>query len=314
MRFADHPRHVVFGCAVAMLAAMSLAGNAVAKPAPSRRTAPVTRSTVTRRTAADTRGPAPVTRGSGYVALGDSVTFGYQEPQVFPAPDYGDARTFLGYPEQLGAELHLKVTNLACPGETSASLINTGAPSLGCENGYRKAYPLHVRYTGSQLAYAVSFLRAHRNVRLVSLMIGANDGFLCQATTSDHCASPSERSALSAKISHNVRTILSAIRHRARYRGQIAIVNYYSLDYASASINAVSLLINTAQDSAARPFHVEFANGYGTFRAASMRFGDDPCLAGLLTQLGSPGDCGIHPSYAGQALLAAALAKAIRLT
>jgi hypothetical protein len=43
------------------------------------------------------------------------------------------------------------------------------------------------------------------------------------------------------------------------------------------------------------------------------RFGGNTCGAGLLTQLGKPGDCGIHPSYAGQALLAQALEKAIRL-
>jgi hypothetical protein len=131
--------------------------------------------------------------------------------------------------------------------------------------------------------------------------------------TSDHCASPSEQAALSAKISGNVRTILSAVRRRAHYRGQLAIVNYYSLDYASAAINAVSQLINSAMDSGARPFHVEFADGFGAFQAASSGSGDDPCLAGLLTQTGPPGTCGIHPSYAGQALLAAALTTAIRL-
>src|SRR5690242_15271096 len=66
----------------------------------------------------------PVTRGSTYLALGDSVTFGFQEAQVVPAPDYAHASTFPGYPEQLGAALSLKVANAACPGETSASLVN----------------------------------------------------------------------------------------------------------------------------------------------------------------------------------------------
>jgi hypothetical protein len=36
------------------------------------------------------------------------------------------------------------------------------------------------------------------------------------------------------------------------------------------------------------------------------------CKAGLLTQL-STGSCGVHPSYAGQALLAQALIKGVRL-
>lgn len=75
--------------------------------------------------------PAPkVTSGSRYLALGDSVTFGYQESPVVPTPNYHVASNFLGYPEMLGAELRLKVANAACPGETSSSFINTSAQSL----------------------------------------------------------------------------------------------------------------------------------------------------------------------------------------
>ncbi len=173
--------------------------------------------------------------------------------------------------------------------------------------------PLHVRYTGSQLAFAVSFLRGHPGVKLVSLMIGANDLFICQASTSDHCTSASEQNAVFAAISRNVRTILSAVRHRARYRGQLAIVNYFSLNYTSAFINNASLGLNQALDSAAQPFHVEIADGFGEFKSAAVRSGANPCTAGLLTQLGTPGKCGVHPSYAGQALLAKALLSAIRL-
>jgi lysophospholipase L1-like esterase len=256
---------------------------------------------------------SPVTAGSAYLALGDSVTFGYQEPTVVPAPDYMDAASFHGYPEQLGAELHVKVTNAACPGETSASLINPAAPNEGCEGAYRKMFPLHVHYTGSQLSFALGFLRRHRNVRLVSLMIGANDAFLCQGSTPDHCTSPSELRGLQAEISHNVGTILSSIRNKAHYRGQIAIVNYYSLNYASPATNAQSILLNTTVDKAAKPFHVEIADGYGEFKLASMRFGNQPCLAGLITELdATAGSCGIHPSFAGQTLLAAAVANAIK--
>jgi lysophospholipase L1-like esterase len=257
---------------------------------------------------------SPLTRGSEYLALGDSVTFGYQEPTTVPAPNYHDAASFLGYPEQIAKQLHVKVTNLACPGETSGSLINVHNPSLACENSYREDFPLHVRYSGSQLSTAVSFLRHHSGVRLVSLMIGANDYFLCEATTSDKCAAPVEVKAVLAGISRNVRAILTAIRGQAHYTGQVAIVNYYSLNYASAADDAQSLALNQAQDAAAKPFHVVYANGYAEFQAASVKYGNQPCLAGLITQLDSTvGDCGIHPTYSGQALLAAALLQAIRL-
>lgn len=276
----------------------ALAGSAAAKPKPRN---------------------LPVVPGSQYLALGDSVTFGYMEAQVTPAPNYHDAASFPGYPEQLGAALHLRVANAACPGETSSSLVNVNGPSNGCENNpahtsanYRTFYPLHVSYRGSQLAYAVSYLKSHHDVRLVSLMIGANDFFVCEETTSDSCASTSERSAVSRTVTKNVHTILSAIRSRAHYRGQILIVNYYSLDYASGATNAESQLLNRAQDAAARRFGVKIADGYGEFERAALHSGSNTCTAGLLTQLGG-GSCGVHPSYAGQALLAQAVAKAIKL-
>ena len=261
----------------------------------------------------------PVTPRSGYLALGDSVTFGYEEQQVVPTPDYADASSFLGYPELLGSELHLTVANAACSGETSSSLINASAQSNGCENapgggtGYRTMFPLHVKYSGSQLDYAVSYLKTHKNVRLVSLMIGANDFFLCQETTADKCASPSEELAVGASVSKNVKTILSAIRNKAHYGGQIAIVNYYSLDYSSTADNTESALLNSTQDTAAKPFHVIIADGFGELEAASAHSGGNTCTAGLLTQL-STGGCGIHPSYAGQSLLAQALEKAIKIS
>jgi lysophospholipase L1-like esterase len=264
--------------------------------------------------------PAAVSPGSRYLALGDSVTFGYEEPQVVPAPNYHDAASFLGYPELLRAELHLRVANAACSGETSSSLINASAQSNGCENrptqptvGYRTLYPLHVSYKGSQLAYALRYLHTHGDVRLVSLMIGANDYFVCVETTKDSCSSASEQKAVLATVAKNIGTILSAIRHKAHYHGQLAMVNYYSLDYASAADNAFSTALNKTADAAAKPFHVVIANGFGELEAASVHSGGNTCTAGLLTQLGSTGKCGIHPSYAGQALLAEALEKVIRL-
>jgi lysophospholipase L1-like esterase len=259
----------------------------------------------------------PVVAGSGYLALGDSVTFGYREPDTTPPPDYLVASDFVGYPEDVGAALGLKVTNAACAGETSGSLINVHARSNGCEHtasggaGYRSVFPLHVKYSGSQLAFAVKFLKSHPDTRLVSLMIGANDAFICEATTKDECVS--EFPALLASIEKNVATILRAVRSDAGYKGQIVILNYYSTDYTSAVGDAASQALDAAQDSAAKPFGVEIANGYGAFRLASTHSGDKPCTAGLLTQLtgAATGTCGVHPSVAGQAVLALAVEEAI---
>jgi lysophospholipase L1-like esterase len=259
----------------------------------------------------------PITKGSTYLALGDSVTFGYQEPTVLPAPNYQDAASLVGYPELLGSVLHMNVVNAACPGETSSSLIDNTAQSNGCENtpgkgnvGYRTLYPLHASYSGSQLAFAVSYLKKHKNVRLVSLMIGSNDGLICQETTADQCASIVEQAAVLETVAKNVHTIVSAIRKQGHYNGQLAIVNYYS---PLASDNATVPLLNGAIDSAAKPFHVEVADGFGAFETAAAHSGSNVCTAGLLTQLvNAPTPCGIHPSYAGASLLALALEKVVR--
>jgi lysophospholipase L1-like esterase len=289
---------LVLSCALGLVAATS--GQALAKKHKAKPKGP----TITTRT--------PVSKGSTYLALGDSVTFGYEEAQVVPAPNRPDASSFLGFPELLGSELHLNVVNAACPGETSASLIDASAQSNGCENTavpdapvYRAMWPLHVNYSGSQLEFAVGYLKKHHNVRLVSLMIGGNDAFVCQETNADHCASLSEQSALIAAVDNNVHTILSAIRNKAHYRGQLAIVNYYSIDYSNASLTAQAGLLNQSVDGAAAPFHVEVADGFGELQAGAAHSGGNTCTAGLLTQLtGASTPCGIHPSYAGQSLLA----------
>ena len=260
--------------------------------------------------------PAPVTAGSRYLALGDSVAFGYREATNPPAPNYFDAASFVGYPENIGAELGLQVTNATCPGETSASLINDKAQSYACETnydrtgpGYRTYYPLHVKYQTSQLRFAVHFLMRHPDTRLVSLAIGANDGFLCQATTSDNCAS--EIGGVLAKVKTNVGTILSRLRNVAGYTGQIVIVNYYSTNYGDPTANASSLGLNQAMDAAAAPYDATIADGYGAFEKAAAQYGGDSCKAGLLTVL-TGGGCGVHPSVAGQEVLAGAVERVIQ--
>jgi lysophospholipase L1-like esterase len=265
-------------------------------------------------TAGATTATPPVVAGSGYLALGDSVTFGYREANTKPAPDYKVASTMVGYPEDVGLALGLHVANAACPGETSASLIRTSARSNGCLRlpngapGYRKLFPLHVSYAGSQLQYAVSYLKTHPGVRLVSLMIGANDGLLCEETTKDKCQK--ELPAVLKKTAAHVALILDTVRSKARYSGQIVIVNYYSLDYTSFVDNLESQALNQAVDTAAKPFGVKVANGYQAFRAASAHSGRNPCKAGLLTQL-TNGTCGIHPSTAGQDVLALAVERVL---
>jgi lysophospholipase L1-like esterase len=251
-----------------------------------------------------------------YLALGDSVAFGYVPPQAVPAPNYLVAHSFFGYPEDLAQQLDLRVSNASCPGETTASLLFAGAQSNGCENspgspvGYSTLYPLHVQYQGTQIDYALHYLAAHEHTRLITIDIGANDAFLCQETTADHCTSQAELGAVAQEIAGNLGTIFHDLRVVAGYQGPIVALSYYSLSYSDPAQVAGALFLNGVIAGVAAPFGVTVADGFGTFEAASMPFGGDPCAAGLLIKL-PDGTCNIHPSAAGHELLAGAIAQAI---
>lgn len=288
--------------------------------APARPTSPGAAST-SRTPGAPTSGTPtsfgpPVTRGSDYLALGDSVSFGYRETDTRPAPDYSDASDFTGFPELVGDALHLHVANASCPGETSASLIDTSAATFGCErsatggDGYRTNSPLHVDYQGAQLAYGVRYLRTHRDTRLVTLMVGANDAFRCVAKTSDHCIS--EFGATLMTVRKNVATILKSVRSKAHYAGRIVVVTYYAEDYHGIAA-AESTSLNAAVTQGARGYRVLVADGYAAFQRAARADNGDSCRAGLLTKLTS-GGCGVHPSEKGQRLLATAVENAAQAT
>lgn len=268
--------------------------------------------------AAPTATQPPVASGARYLALGDSVSFGYRESDSNPsAPDYSKASNFVGFPQIVASDLHLKLTNASCPGETTGSMIAVTRPTNGCERGhanqgpgYRGNFPLHVKYsspTESQLTFAVKWLQAHPKTKLVSLMIGANDGFLCQETTPDQCQS--ELPATLTKIERNLGVILNRLRNRGHYSGQLVVVNYYSTDYSDANQSGLSAALNQGIDSVAKQYNARIAHGFAVLKRAAAQAGGSTCNAGLLTTLSDQSGCGVHPSYAGQTLLAAAVER-----
>ena len=262
---------------------------------------------------------APLNGAGGhgtYLALGDSVAFGYVPPEAVPAPDYFDPSSFVGYPEDVAQALHIRVANASCPGETTASFYIPGAQSNGCENspgssvGYRTEFPLHVRYAGTQMLYALRYLATHRNTRLVTINIGANDVFLCQETTADKCASPAELQAVLKKIQVNLAIIYALIRDVARYHGPLVALTYYSLSYSDPTQVAGTEALNSAIASVTEKFGGKVADGFAAFERPSAAFDGSPCAAGLLIKL-PDGTCNIHPSPEGHRLLAQAIEAVI---
>ena len=256
----------------------------------------------------------PVTGPAGYgtyLALGDSVAFGYVPPQAVPAPNYFDPRSFVGYPEDVARALHIPVSNASCPGETTASFLVPGAASNGCENspgssvGYRTEYPLHVQYRGTQMQYALRYLAVHRDTRLVTIDIGANDVFLCEETTTDGCTSTAELAAVLQEIAANLTAIYTQIRDVAHYHGLLVALTYYSLSYAPGQVAGTEAL-DSVIASVTEKFGGKVADGFAAFEGPSAAFGGSACAAGLLIKL-PDGTCNIHPSPAGHLLLAQAI-------
>lgn len=241
-----------------------------------------------------------------YLALGDSVAFGYNpllDPRSGPAQ-------YVGYPDLVARALHLRETNAACPGEATGGFTNRRSDNdNGCETGptaWRTLFPLHVRYKTAQLNYAVKYLGKHPNTRLVTLDIGSNDLFHCQNVTADMCAG--ELSATLATVSSNLRTIYGAIR--AVYRGPLVTLTYYSPNYADPALTGVVRAGNLAIASVATAAGGTVADGFTAFGAIAAQYGGSPCAAGLLIKK-SDGTCDIHPTRYGQTVLAQAVTAAI---
>ena len=248
----------------------------------------------------------PARHGRTYLALGDSVPFGYigNRPDLYPDP-----QNLVGWPNFVADELDLRLRNASCPGETTDSFIDATAQSNGCENrlgsdiGYRDLYPLHVTYGRSQLDYAIERLDHGPRVRLVTLQLGANDGFICLATNA--CATPEGLAALTAHVEKNLDVILGPLRSEGHYWGRIAVVSYYALDYTDPSGVAFIQAVNKAMIAAAEANKAVVADGFDAFRSRALAAGGSSVAAGLVY----PND--VHPTAKGHRLLARAVERAV---
>jgi lysophospholipase L1-like esterase len=160
--------------------------------------------------------PALVGPKARYLALGDSLAFGYQ-------PDLNYVHGYANYLytalQQHGTSHY---TNMGCPGETSTTMI-TGQ----CPYPFLRKYP----YTGSQLAAAVSYLRQYAGtVSPVTLDIGAND--LIPDVNTSTCTISTKWTSDLATVDYNLtHTILpqlsAALTSNGQRTGDLLIMNYY---------------------------------------------------------------------------------------
>lgn len=246
--------------------------------------------------------------GPKYLALGDSVTFGFITQAGF---EYVNADNFIGFPTYAGQRTKLNVVNAACPGETTGSFLSGTAPDNGCREFRTLGARLHVPHDSTQLAFALEFLKSHPDMRLVTIGLGGDDVLLLEAACAgDPLCIESGLPGVLADVTANMGTILSDLRATG-FTGTIIVVNYYSVDYTDAAETAITSALNEALAAAAAQAGATVADVFTAFQAATVTAGGKTCIAGLLNA--SPSNqftCDVHPSQSGQMLIGKVVAKA----
>jgi lysophospholipase L1-like esterase len=234
-----------------------------------------------------------------YMALGDSLSFGYQPNLDFTSGFADDIFNDLRQADVTG------VVNYACIGETTSTMIHGGCPGRIAHHG---------SYTGPQLQAAVDFLKDERNhgrVSPITLEIGSNDVIsdLNQTT----CTASSNAAADLARMDSNLTQVilpelLGALGAGTNAsNGDLHMLNYYN-PYAKecqGSTTFVHLLNNHLQADAAR-FRVSVVNVYSAF-------GGDAGMASHIcdyTWICDSRFHDIHPTNQGYQVIA----KAVELT
>jgi lysophospholipase L1-like esterase len=249
-----------------------------------------------------------------YLALGDSVAFGYIDEAGY---EYFYPTNFVAYADYTSSALGLNLTSAACPGETTSSFISSTGPDNGCR-AYRVHFPLHVVYSSArstQLAFATSFLTHHGDTQLVTISVGANDLLLLEEEcNNDPTCIASGAPQVFATAAANMQTILAGLRATG-FTGTIVVANYYSLDYSNQFETELIVGLNEAISTPAPAYGAVVADVFSAFQAAvSNSFAaGNTCVGGLLNASNpatSPPTCDVHPSQSGHKLIAQVIAGA----
>jgi lysophospholipase L1-like esterase len=152
-----------------------------------------------------------------YLALGDSLAFGYQ-----PNKDFIHGYTDL-LAQRLQKEGVFTYANMACPGETSTTFTEE------CPQSNLRKYP----YQGSQLQAAVHYIKQYPDqVSLVTLTIGANDVLRFISPTTCQVDEAGFKSALTVLDANLKEIILPRLEEALKVKGKMTdhllVTNYYN--------------------------------------------------------------------------------------
>ena len=206
-----------------------------------------------------------------YLALGDSVPFGYIEEADY---EYYYPANFVSYSDYLSGYLGggWVVVNASCPGETTSSFLSPLAPDNGCHQ-YRSYFPLHETYASihsTQYTFATGFLRLNlATTPLVTIMLGVDDLLLLeeQCNGNPQCIENGLPEAY-ATAEANMTQILAGLRGTG-YMGSIVIVNYYSPDYSNQFDTQAIPGLNQAITAPAQQYGADVADVFTAFQSAA---------------------------------------------
>lgn len=246
-----------------------------------------------------------------YLALGDSLAFGYSEAKFNSLyPNESPAAYDTGYVDDFAHVLKLgdpslQVINDGCPGETTESFINGPC-------AYQLEFPLHHPYVGgatsSQLSDALAYLNAHPGaVNPITLDIGANDALGVIETTckrEPECV-VKDAPALFAHIAVNLGLILADLRAAAPHATLIVLGLYNPFGEKLAGGDALTAQLNEVMSKVASSAGARFADPLPVFNPPGAL--EKPTIC-LLTNMCTPLE-DIHPTDLGYAVLAGLIAK-----
>jgi lysophospholipase L1-like esterase len=232
---------------------------------------------------------------SYYLALGDSIAYGYQASKRLAGLPPSGFNT--GYVDVFAARLRtiqpsIKVVNYSCVGESTRTFI-TG-PCLGNTLGLA----LHDDWTGTQLDAAIAFLSTHRGeVSPITVTLWGNDAReLSEACGGDPDCVLQGAPAAIAQAAANLKTILGRL-HTAAPQAEIIFTGPWNISTgAFPETDPLFMLFNDALKQAAADTRVRFADLFPIFNPQGDIEAETAAICAL-TLLCSEGD--IHPSDAG---------------
>jgi lysophospholipase L1-like esterase len=235
-----------------------------------------------------------------YLALGDSITYGYQaykhEAGLPPsAYDTGYVDVFADHLREI--QPGITVVNYGCPGESTRSFLK--GPCFWTEFGEQ----LHDNFTGRQLDAALSFLRAHPGeVSPITLTLwGNNVREFSAACQGDAACIENGAVKFIDDLSKDLAKILHALRKEAPDADIILMGSWDSFIDALDFADPLFQLMNASMAAAAAAERVRFADPFPLFNPQGDVQREVQNLCSLLLLCTPQQDS--HPSDVGYRIL-----------